>query len=178
MGTRSGRGWLVDWGPGSSGSVSLAESLRASGRASASLVCLRRPPACAWQVGGPHSPSPLRAPSPGHHAHGWLSLPVCVFHGPGPEQPRVRLRPGRGRALTEPLPRPPHLVGPLCVAPVWRVHCAASGAPSPERGSVQTALPPGAPSAAPHRPICLPRGASGSALPHGGRLTAPRVPRV
>ena len=69
---------LVDWGSEPSGSVSSAESLGASGRASASLVRLRRPPACpGWVPPTPgRSLSPPTALSPSQEEFQGLLLPT------------------------------------------------------------------------------------------------------
>lgn len=108
---------LVDWGSEPSGSVSSAESLGASGRASASLVRLRRPPACPGRV--PPTPgrslSPPTAPSPSQEEFQGLLLPTeggswpCGSPGCDPvSRPSceavVRVAPGvRNRGLARPL---------------------------------------------------------------------------
>lgn len=120
-------------------------------------------------------PSPPTPPPLGTVPMASLSLPVCIFRGPGPQQPRVRLRPRRGQALTEPLPQPP----PILLVPSVRPQCGGStvlrlGRPPQSRAESRQPLPlgrslppPTAPSASQEELQGLLLRMEGGSWPHG-----------
>lgn len=123
---------LVDWGSEPSGSVSSAESLGASGRASASLVRLRRPPAYPGRV----------PPTPGR------SLPPPTAPSPSQEELQGLLFPTEGGSWPRGSPGCDPLSRPSCEAAVRVVPRARS------RGLARPLCPPtpDTPCPEPHSP--------------------------